>query len=139
MAIEIADGDKAKRTRAVFAAGASGDFYTGMGWVVGLLITVFVSAPIIWFLMGADILPLTRDQILSYGIAIAWWLNPFSLGPLGYIFSNVRVWRRRTALALFVWVVVNLLVSIAIVSEAARIIIVDGLIGLVYVLLVLLL
>ena len=95
------------------------DFYGGIGWVIGLLLTLFVSAPVIWFLTQnasrAD-----RADILAYGLAAAWWLNPLSLGGLFYVFSNIRMWRFWTLPALFVWLLINAMVSASIASDAAR-------------------
>ena len=127
--------EQAKKSRATYTARASSDFYGGMGWLVGLFLTLFVSAPVIWFLMNNASSRSAREQILYYGIAVAWWLNPISLGALGYIFSNVRAWRFWTVLALFVWAGVNFLVSSSIVSETARILTINGLIITFYVLL----
>jgi cell division protease FtsH len=120
-------GDKAKQTRAAYSARASSDFYGAVGWLVGLFLTLFVSAPAIWFLVNSASRS-TREQFLSIGIALAWWLNPLSLGALGYIFSNARAWRLWTLLALVMWAVVNSLVSFSIASESARIVVVAGLI-----------
>lgn len=95
------------------------DFYGGIGWVIGLLLTLFVSAPVIWFLTQnasrAD-----RADILAYGLAAAWWLNPLSLGGLFYVFSNIRVWSFWTLPALFVWVLINAMVSASVASDVAR-------------------
>ncbi|MFM8427335.1 MAG: AAA family ATPase, partial [Chloroflexota bacterium] len=94
------------------------DFYGGIGWVIGLLLTLFVSAPVIWFLTQnasrAD-----RAELLAYGLAAAWWLNPLSLGGLFYIFSNIRVWRFWTLPALLVWLLINAMVSASVASEVA--------------------
>src|SRR3990172_11703527 len=107
------NAEKAKTNRVAYTAKASSDFYGGVGWVIGLLVTLFISSPLIWFLtMNAS--RSTRAQVLVLGIAIAWWLNPLSLGALGYIFSNLRSWRFWIIGALLIWVVVNALVSAAI-------------------------
>jgi cell division protease FtsH len=102
------------------------DFYGGVGWVIGLLITLFVSAPVIWFLTEnasrAD-----RTDILIYGIAAAWWLNPLSLGGLFYVLSSVRSWKLWTLPALFVWLAVNGMISASIASEDARSVVLNGL------------
>lgn len=121
------DVEKARRNRAAHTARASSDFYGGVGWMVGLFLTMFISIPVIWFL-SANATRSTQDDILVWGIAIAWWLNPLSLGALGYIFSNVRTWKFWTVLAFLVWGVVNALVSAAILNETARILIANGLI-----------
>src|SRR5688572_12571433 len=110
MATEVNDGDKAKKTRAAFAATASSDVYTGVGWSIGLFITLFVSAPVIWF-MTMNAAQADRAMILANGIAVAWWVNPISVGALGYIFSHMRTWRFWTVLALLVWAGVNFLIS----------------------------
>ena len=133
MAIEMTDGDKAKNAHAAFTARASSDFYTGAGWVVGFLITLLMSTPIIYFLVTNE--PVTREENLLWGIAAAWWLNPISLGALGYIFSQMRFWRFWTVLALIVWAGVNFLISASIVSETARTLTINGLILVGYILL----
>ena len=135
---KIRDEDMAKKTRAAYTARASSDFYGGVGWLVGLFITLFVSLPVIWFLTNGATTRSAREQILMYGIAIAWWFNPLSLGALGYIFSNMRAWRFWTIAALLVWAGVNFLVSSSIVSETARIMTINGLIIAFYILLALL-
>jgi len=128
------NAEKGKTNRVAYTAKASSDFYGGVGWVIGLFVTLFISTPLIWFLT-TNASRSTREQILVLGIAIAWWFNPLSLGALGYIFSNLRSWRFWTVAALLVWAVVNTLVSAAIVDETARILIANGLIILGYVLL----
>jgi len=126
--------EKAKTNRVAYTAKASSDFYGGVGWVIGLLITLFVSTPLIWFLT-TNASRSTRAGVLVLGIAIAWWFNPLSLGALGYIFSNLRSWRFWTIGALLVWAVINALVSASILNETARILTANGLIILGYVLL----
>ena len=127
--------EQAKKARATYTARASSDFYGAVGWLVGLVLTLFVAIPTIWFLMNGAATRSAREQILMYGIAIAWWLNPLSLGALGYIFSNMRAWRFWTIPALLIWAGVNYLVSSSIVSETARIMTLNGLIITGYVLL----
>src|SRR5688500_10945558 len=127
--------EQAKKARATYTARASSDFYGAVGWLVGLVLTLFVAIPTIWFLMNGAATRSAREAILIYGIAVAWWLNPLSLGALGYIFSNIRAWRFWTILALFVWAGVNFLVSSSIVSETARILTFNGLIITFYILL----
>ena len=95
------------------------DFYGGIGWIVGLLITLFVSTPVIWFLT-TNASRTARSDILALGIAVAWWLNPLSVGGLFYVLSNIRVWRFWTLLGLFVWGLLNLMVSASIASADAR-------------------
>lgn len=128
-----AGDEKAKRNRDAYTAKASSDFYGGVGWMAGLFITMFLAAPLIWFFyQGAT--RSTRDDVLLIGIAAAWWLNPLSLGAIGYIVSNIRSWRFWTILALLVWAGVNVLVSASIVNETARILTINGLILIGYIL-----
>ena len=123
-----------KKARMASMARASTDLYGAIGWMLGLFLTLFVSAPAIWF-VTTNASRSSREMILAWGIAIAWWLNPLSLGALGYVFSNVRAWRSWTVLGLLVWGGINLLVSMSIVSTNARIMVINGLIILGYVLL----
>ncbi len=132
MATQMNDRDQAKRNLAAFAISASSDFYTGVGWIVGLIFTLLVSLPTIWFVVS-NASRSDRATILAWGIAVAWWLNPISLGALGYIFSHMRTWRLWTVLAQLVWVAINLLVSVSIVSTNGRIMVINGLIALGYV------
>jgi cell division protease FtsH len=125
--------DGSKKARMASMARASTDFYGGIGWIVGLLITLFVSAPVIWF-VTTNASRSNRATVLALGIAIAWWLNPLSLGALGYVLSNVRAWRLWTVLGLLVWAGINLMVSMSIVSTNARIMVINGLIILGYIL-----
>ena len=127
-------GEKARQTRAAYNSRASSDFFGAVGWVVGLVLTLAVSAPVIWFLVNSASRS-TREQFLVIGIAVAWWLNPLSLGALGYIASNIRAWRFWTLAALFVWGLVNAMVSFSITSEAARGVVLSALTVLFYVLL----
>ena len=133
--MKMNNGDQAKKTRAAYTAKASSDLYGGVGWIVGLFITLFVSLPVIWFLSNGAGSRSAREQILVYGIAIAWWFNPLSLGALGYVISNIRAWRFWTIAALFVLAGVNFLVSSSIVSDTARILTINGLIITFYILL----
>src|SRR5574341_1713967 len=89
---KLRDGDQSKKARLASAARASTDFYGAIGWLIGLLLTLFVSLPVIWFLSN-NATRSTRADVLIWGIAIAWWLNPLSLGALGYVLSNIRAWR----------------------------------------------
>jgi cell division protease FtsH len=130
-------GDSTKKAQTAQAARASSDFYGAVGWVVGLFITLFVSIPVIWFL-AANASSSARGDVLTIGVAIAWWLNPLALGGLGYVLSNIRAWRWWTILGLFIWAGVNFLVSAAIISTNARIMIINGLIIVGYILFALL-
>ncbi len=113
---------------------AQSDFYGGVGWVIGLLLTLFVSVPLILYMLNNA--PRSRaDEILLYGVAAAWWLNPLSIGGLGYILSNLRNWKWWVIAGLAVWFVVNSLVSLAIANETARSYTLGGLLILAYVLL----
>jgi cell division protease FtsH len=102
------------------------DFYGGVGWFIGLLITLFISAPAIYFLT-VNATRASQDATLAIGLAIAWWFNPLSLGGLFYVFSNIRVWRFWTIAALFVWALINVMVSVAIASEVGRELVLNGL------------
>ena len=132
--LDLRPGDLSQKARMSYAVRASSDFYGALGWVIGLVATLFISIPVIVFLLN-NASRSNRATILSYGIGLAWWLNPLSLGALGYVVSNMRVWRLKTLIALFVWAGINVLVSMAIISESARIMIFNGLIVLGYVLL----
>src|SRR5688572_25956928 len=134
---KLRDGDGSKKARQASYARASTDFYGALGWLIGLLLTLFISIPVIWFLTN-NASRSTRADVLIWGIAIAWWLNPLSLGALGYVLSNIRAWRFWTIMGLFVWATVNVLVSAAIVSTNARIMIINGLIIVGYTILALL-
>src|SRR5688572_12997148 len=134
---KLRDEDASKKARMASSARASTDFYGAIGWLIGLFLTLFISIPVIWFLIN-NASRSTRADILIWGIAIAWWLNPLSLGALGYVLSNLRSWRYWTFLGLVVWALVNALVSISIVSTNGRIMVVNGLIVLGYILLALL-
>lgn len=135
--VPLQSAEGSKKGRMASMARASTDFYGAIGWVLGLLITLFVSAPVIWF-VTSNATRSSRGSVLALGIAIAWWLNPLSLGALGYVVSNIRAWRLWTVLGLFLWAFVNVLVSMSIVSTNARIIVVNGLIIIGYLLLALL-
>ena len=110
------------------------DFYGGLGWIAGLFITLFISIPLIWFFVSTASRS-NRDATLTLGIAIAWWLNPLSMGALFYVLSNLRNWRYWTILGLIVWAAVNAAISFSIASEPARLVVVSGLIILFYILL----
>ncbi len=124
-----------RKARTAYTVRASTDFYGAVGWLIGLFATLVISIPVIIFLMNSTTRAATRTTILTVGVAIAWWLNPLSLGALGYVVSNIRAWRFWTLLGLFLWAAVNLLVSLAILSENARITIINGLIIVGYILL----
>ena len=132
--VPVRKDEGSKKARMAAMAGASTDFYGVIGWLVGLILTLFVSLPIIWF-VTTNASRSNREAVLALGLAIAWWLNPLSLGALGYVLSNVRAWRLWTVVGLLVWASVNLLVSMSIVSTNARIIVFNGLIVVGYVLL----
>jgi len=127
-------GDQARKTREAYNAKASSDFYSAVGWMVGFLITLFASTPILWYL-ATNASRETRAQILGIGFAVAWWLNPLSFGALGYIASNVRAWRWWTVMGLLIWAAVNLMVSFSIASETARGQVLNGLLIFFYILL----
>jgi cell division protease FtsH len=131
---KLRDGDESKKARSASSARASTDFYGAIGWLIGLLVTMFISIPVIWFLTN-NASRSTRADVLIFGIAVAWWLNPLSLGALGYVLSNLRAWRFWTILGLLIWAAVNFLISSAIVSTPARISIINGLVILTYILL----
>ena len=90
--VPIHNDQGSRKARMTSMARASTDFYGAIGWLVGLVLTLFVSLPIIWFLT-TNASRSNRAEILALGIAIAWWLNPLSLGALGYVLSNIRAWR----------------------------------------------
>jgi cell division protease FtsH len=133
--IKLRSEEAERRARTAYSVRASTDFYGAVGWLIGLFITLVISIPVIIFLMNNATRASTRETILMVGIAVAWWLNPLSLGALGYVVSNIRAWRFWTLLGLFLWGAVNLLVSLAILSENARITIINGLIVVGYILL----
>ena len=136
--LKAREAEQAKRNaRMVSPAKASSDFYGGVGWLVGLLITLFVSAPLIWILSRAAT-GSVREQIITIGIALAWWANPLSLGALGYVISNIRAWKFWIIAGGLVWFVVNTLVSLSILSEVARGLIITGLLYIFYAVLALL-
>jgi cell division protease FtsH len=130
--------EQAKRNaRMASPARVASDFYGGVGWLIGLLVSLFISVPLIW-LFSRNATGAEREQILAIGIALAWWFNPLSIGALGYLISNIRAWRFKVLGGLLVWLVVNSLVSLSIISELARGLIVVGLIYVFYALFALL-
>lgn len=135
--VPLRNDNEAKKARMTAMARASTDLYGTIGWGIGLLITLLISAPVIWFLT-TNASRSSRESVLALGIAIAWWFNPLSLGALGYVLSNIRAWRLWTAIGVVIWAVVNALVSLAIVSTNGRIMVINGLIVLGYILLALL-
>lgn len=135
--VPLRNDNDAKKARLTAMARASTDLYGTIGWGIGLLITLLISTPVIWFLT-TNASRSNRESVLALGIAIAWWFNPLSLGALGYVLSNIRAWRLWTAIGVVVWAVINTLVSMAIVSTNARIMVINGLIVLGYILLALL-
>jgi cell division protease FtsH len=132
--LQLRNEEEAKKARNEYSARASSDFYGAIGWLAGLFATLVISIPVLIFLYNNASTRSARAAILTYGIAIAWWLNPLSLGALGYIVSNVRAWRVWTLFALFVWGGVDLLISLAIMSDSARVMIFNGLIVVGYIL-----
>lgn len=108
-----------KQNRSKVVSKPATDFYGGIGWFIGLLLTLFVAVPVIWFLY-ANASRANQADVLNIGIAIAWWVNPLSLGGLFYVLSNIRVWRFWTLVGLFVWLLVNAMVSFSVASETAR-------------------
>ncbi len=125
--VPIQNDEGVKKARMASLSRASTDFYGAIGWIVGLFITLFISVPVIWFLT-TNASRSSRASVLAIGIGVAWWFNPLALGALGYVLSNIRAWRLWTLLGLLVWATVNVLVSLAIVSTNARIMIINGLI-----------
>jgi cell division protease FtsH len=119
--------EESKKARAASAVRASSDFYGTIGWFAGLFITLFISLPLIIILLNQTTTRSARESALMTGLAIAWWLNPLSLGSLGYIIGNIRAWRFWTILGLVLWFGINVLVSLAFVSQDARILIANGL------------
>src|SRR5687767_1875299 len=97
--VPIHNDEGSKKARITAMARASTDLYGAIGWLAGLFITLFLSAPIIWYLT-TNASRSNRESVLTLGIAIAWWLNPLSLGALGYVLSNVRAWRLWTIMGL---------------------------------------
>jgi cell division protease FtsH len=130
----LQSGVGAKNARAAHTARASTDFWGAVGWLVGLFLTLVVAVPLIIFIYN-NTRASARDDVLLVGIAIAWWFNPLSLGALGYVLSNLRAWRFWTLLGLFLWAAVNFLVSMSIFSEPARIMTINGLVVVGYILL----
>lgn len=126
--------DEAKKARTAYSVRASTDFWGALGWMAGLFISLAISLPVILYLVN-NASRSTRDDILAIGIAIAWWFNPLALGALGYVLSNIRAWRGWTVLGLLIWGGINLLISMAILSEDARITIYNGLVVLGWILL----
>ena len=68
---QTGQGNFPKQTHVISPARFSGDFYGSIGWLVGLFITLFISTPLIWFLV-ANTSRSAREQILAIGIAVAW-------------------------------------------------------------------
>lgn len=130
----LQSGEGAKKARAAYSARASTDFWGAVGWMVGLFITLAIAVPLIIFIYN-NTRASARDDVLLIGIAIAWWFNPLSLGALAYVLSSIRAWRFWTLLGLFLWAAVNVLVSMSIYSETARIMTINGLIVVGYILL----
>ncbi len=133
----VKTGEEQRLSRAsdrVYPGRVQSDLYGGLGWIIGLLLTLFVSAPVIWYLTNN--VPHSRvAEVLIYGIAVAWWINPLSLGALGYIASNARPWKGWILAGLLVWFAINTLVSLSIANEVARAYILNGLLIFFYLLL----
>ena len=111
------------------------DFYGVLGWLSGLLIISFYF-PSANHLSCEQCLPFRRvTRCLPTGLAVAWWLNPLFVGEHWDAWGNRHIWRAWTALGLFIWFGVNVLVTLAFVSEDARTRIFNGLILLGYILL----
>ena len=126
--------DEARKARTAYSTRASTDFWGALGWMIGLFLTLAIAIPLILYIYNTTRAS-ARDDVLAIGIAIAWWFNPLSLGALGYVLSNIRAWRFWTLLGLFLWAGINLLISMSIVSEPARVMTFNGLIVLGYILL----
>ena len=47
---KLRDGDGSKKARLASSARAATDFYGAVGWLIGLLLTLLISVPVIWFL-----------------------------------------------------------------------------------------
>ena len=135
--VPVRNDQGSRKARITAMARASTDFYGAIGWILGLLITLLISLPVIWF-VTTNAPSSSRATVLAWGIAIAWWLNPLSLGALGYVLSNARAWRWWTIMGLIVWAVVNTLIALSIVSPSGRIMVINGLIVVGYILLALL-
>src|SRR5260221_427647 len=80
---KITGGEQARKTREAYNAKASSDFYGAVGWMIGFLIMLFATGPILFYLARNASLE-TRGAILAIGFAIAWWFNPLSFGALGF-------------------------------------------------------
>jgi cell division protease FtsH len=126
--------EEERKARAAYSVRSSTDFWGALGWMIGLFITLAIATPLIIYIYN-NTRASARDEVLALAIAVAWWFNPLSMGALGYILSNIRTWRFWTLFGLFLLAGVNLLVSMAIVSETARIMTFNGLIILGYILL----
>src|SRR5262245_13642155 len=85
--------DESRKKRAAYKARSSSGLYGSVGWITGLLITFILSAILVYIVVNVDVSRSALAQILAVGIAIIWWFNPLSLGGLGYIASNARIWR----------------------------------------------
>lgn len=131
---KLRNEDQGKKAQKAYTAKPATDFWGALGWMIGLFITLVIAIPLILYFYN-NARASVRDEVLAIGIAIAWWFNPLSFGALGYVLSNLRVWRFWTVVGLLIWGVVNLLISMAIISEPARIVIINGLILVGYILL----
>jgi cell division protease FtsH len=122
------DDERAKRNRETYKARSSAYIYAGVAWVIGLLLTLIAAGVLAYVLANVDVSRAGRDQITAYGLAIIWWLNPLSLGALGYIFGNLRAWRFWAIPVLLLWAFVNVLISFSFASDSARSVVADGLV-----------
>ena len=120
--------ERAKRNRETYKARSSAYIFAGVGWVVGLVLTLIAAGALAYVLASVDVSRTGRIQITNVGLAIIWWLNPLSLGALGYIIGNWRAWRFWTIPALILWGFVNVLISFSFASTSARGVVADGLV-----------
>jgi len=122
------DEERAKRNRETYKARSSAYIYAGVGWVIGLVLTLIAAGILAYVRANIDVSRAGQATVLAYGLAIIWWLNPLSLGALGYIIGNWRAWRFWTIPVLFLWAFFNALISFSFASEAARGVVADGVI-----------
>jgi len=65
----IHNDEGSKKARMTSLARSSADFYGAIGWVLGLFLTLFVSAPVIWF-VTTNASRSDRAAILAWGITM---------------------------------------------------------------------